>query len=425
MTTIAIIGSKGIPARYGGFETLAENLVRHLGKDYDFIVYCSAAAYPERAPEFMGAELKYLPLDANGAQSIPYDIWSMIDASRRADVLLILGVSGCIFLPILRLFCRGKIVVNLDGMDWKRPKWGRFARSFLKISETVAARFADQLVADNDAIHDYIREYYGKDSHLVEYGGDNANSDLPRRSANGLSVVALHKHDKATPAEGDIVDTGFDKYAIAVCRIEPENNIHIILEAFKRADTLPLVFLGNWNYSDYGRQLREQYGDEPKLLLLDPIFEKRKLFALRSNASLYIHGHSSGGTNPSLVESMSLGLPVMAFDVVFNRATTENQSLYFNDVDSLVAALRSLGGLDLPANATRMRELAKRRYSWATIVNKYTELFGLVADSAASAPSNVESFPAQDDKTAADTAQLSGVLKKQKKPAAPKSAQVP
>ena len=372
MTTIAIIGSKGIPASYGGFETLAENLVRHLSDKYDFIVYCSRAAYPEQQPRFLGAQLKYLPLDANGIQSIPYDIWSMVDASRKADLLLILGVSGCIFLPVLRLFCRGKIVVNLDGMDWKRPKWGWAARGFLKFSETIAARCADHLIADNDAIHDYIHEYYGKDSHLVEYGGDNACADAPRAQAEKSSVVPLRKPH----ASDDFVDTGFDKYAIAVCRIEPENNVHVILQAFTKAPTLPLVFLGNWDYSEYGRRLRRQYEGHSNLLLLDPIFDQRRLYALRNNAALYIHGHSSGGTNPSLVESMSLGLPVLAFDVVFNRSTTENLAVYFNDTTSLALALQSLDTLDLPANAKRMLDLAKRRYSWAIIANKYTELFG-------------------------------------------------
>jgi len=387
---IAIIGSKGIPARYGGFETLAENLVKHLRKQCEFIVYCSGPAYAAKPDHFMGAELKYLPLDANGAQSIPYDIWSMIHASRKADILLILGVSGCIFLPILRLFCRGKILVNLDGMDWKRPKWGRFARAFLKLSETIAAKFADQLVADNDAIHDYIWKYYGKDSFLVEYGGDHANSDLPESKSSDLSVVALHKHGH----DDDLVETGFDNYAIAVCRIEPENHIHVILEAFSQATNLPLVFLGNWNYSEYGKDLRERYQAHPNLLLLDPIFEPQKLFALRSNATLYIHGHSSGGTNPSLVESMSLGLPVMAFDVVFNRANTENMALYFDSTASLVSALRDIESLDLPANAQRMRELAKRRYSWATIAAKYSRLFGISPRTAD--PAELPGHPARD-----------------------------
>lgn len=370
---IAIIGCKGIPASYGGFETLAENLVRHLNKQCDFIVYCSGPGYTEQPAEYLGAKLKYLPLDANGVQSIPYDIWSMIDASRKADVLLILGVSGCIFLPILKLFCRGKIFVNLDGMDWKRPKWGRLARKFLKFSETVAAKYADGLVADNEVIYDYIREEYGRESFLVEYGGDNARAEFSSRSEE-LSVIALHKHG----SDDELVEVEFDKYAIAVCRIEPENNVHVTLDAFAGESTLPLVFIGNWEYSEYGRKLKQRYASDRNLLLLDPIFESRKLYALRSNASLYVHGHSSGGTNPALVESMSLGLPVVAFDVIFNRATTENKAVYFDSADALKSILQNLDEHDLKANASRMYELAERRYSWKIITAKYAALCGIV-----------------------------------------------
>lgn len=372
MSKIAIIGCKGIPASYGGFETLAENLVRSLSKQFDFIVYCSGPGYEKQPPTYLGAELKYLPLDANGVQSIPYDIWSMIDASRKADVLLILGVSGCIFLPVLKLFCKGRIFVNLDGMDWKRPKWGKLARSFLKLSEAVAARFADGLVADNEAIHDYIQEEYGKSSYLVEYGGDNARPVATKSKSSDLSVIAMHKHGE----DENLIDTGFDDYAVAVCRIEPENNIHMTLEAFAASDSKPLVFIGNWDYSDYGRELRQRYADNPRMLLLDPVFEPRRLYALRNNASLYVHGHSSGGTNPSLVESMSLGLPVIAFDVVFNRATTEDKAAYFDSAESLSGLLTALSDDELQANAERMRELAERRYSWKVITTKYASLFG-------------------------------------------------
>jgi len=373
LTTVAIIGCKGIPGNYGGFETLAENLVLNLSTQCDFVVYCSRPGYTEHPEEYNGAKLRYLPLDANGVQSIPYDIWSMIDASRKADVLLILGVSGCIFLPILRLFCRGKIFVNLDGMDWKRPKWGWLARKFLKFSEAVAAKFAHGLVADNEVIRDYIREEYGRDSSLVEYGGDNARAKFSTSRNAELSVVSMHKHG----ADEDIVETGFDQYAIAVCRIEPENNVHMTLEAFAGNASIPLVFIGNWDNNEYGSKLKNRYAADPNILLLDPIFEPGKLYALRSNASLYVHGHSSGGTNPSLVESMSLGLPVIAYDVVFNRATTENKAVYFSSAESLCEVLDNLEQNDLQENAARMRELADRRYSWNIVTAKYASMLKL------------------------------------------------
>ena len=235
MTTVAIIGSKGIPARYGGFETLAESLVKHLTGKHEFIVYCSAPAYSSHRSGYLGASLVYLPLNANGVQSIPYDIWSMIDASRKADVLLVLGVSGCIFLPILKLFSKKAVIVHLDGIDWQRRKWGWLARNFLRLSESIAARFADKLIADNTGIQEYIYKHHGKDSEFIAYGGDNAVSDLPVKPDNNLSVVSLHK--TADDSGESVVAPDVGEYVVAVCRIEPENNIHLILDAFSQLES--------------------------------------------------------------------------------------------------------------------------------------------------------------------------------------------
>ena len=121
---IAVIGTVGLPANYGGFESFTEFLVKQLKREFDFTVYCSSCAYPKKHAEYGEVHLKYLPLNANGAQSIPYDIWSILDALRYADTLLVLGVSGCAMLPHLRQCgCRRRIVVNIDGLEWRRAKW--------------------------------------------------------------------------------------------------------------------------------------------------------------------------------------------------------------------------------------------------------------------------------------------------------------
>ena len=131
MLKIAIIGTAGLPAKYGGFETLAEYLTKELNQRHLFMVYCSSNMYSRKLSQYNGSNLKYIPLNANGAQSILYDIVSMIHALFFADVILILGVSGCIFLPVLRLLFRKKIIVNIDGLEWQRDKWSRFGKSFL------------------------------------------------------------------------------------------------------------------------------------------------------------------------------------------------------------------------------------------------------------------------------------------------------
>jgi hypothetical protein len=172
ITNISIIGTTGIPARYGGFETLAENLVRNRISNIQYTVFCSAKMYQKQQNEYFGAKLIYINLKANGISSILYDLISMI-LSLHADAMLILGVSGSLFLPIIRLLYRGKIIVNIDGIEWKRTKWNRLARFILRISEKTAVRFSDVLIGDNQGIIDYLTKEYNKDAVLIEYGADH------------------------------------------------------------------------------------------------------------------------------------------------------------------------------------------------------------------------------------------------------------
>ena len=143
MKKISIIGTVGIPAKYGGFETLTEYLTKNLHNSYELTVFCSGKSYSEKLDRYNGAKLEYINLHANGVQSIPYDIISIFKSLRFADTLLILGVSGCIVLPFVRLFSKKRIVVNIDGLEYKRDKWGKGAKRFLKFSEKIAAKHAE------------------------------------------------------------------------------------------------------------------------------------------------------------------------------------------------------------------------------------------------------------------------------------------
>ena len=178
MKKVAIIGIVGLPANYGGFERFAEQLVQRLWDRFDLTVYCSKQAFRERPGHYGKTHLKYLPLKANGMQSIPYDMWAILDSLRFADTLLILGVGGCTLLPLLRLFgCRKKVVVNIDGIEWKRAKWSGPARAYLRFAEKCAVRCADSVVGDNQVIVDYVTSTYGRDCELIEYGADNRKAD--------------------------------------------------------------------------------------------------------------------------------------------------------------------------------------------------------------------------------------------------------
>lgn len=353
---VSVIGSVGVPARYGGFETLVENLTiqaPQMAGEIALTIYCSARTYPERTPAFHGARLRYVPLNANGAQSIPYDIWSLASAVfSRADVVLVLGVSGALAIPLFRILGSSRIVTNVDGIEWKREKWKGLSRWILRVSERAAAKYSHAVIADNDHIAAHIRESYGVVCKTIPYGGDHAL--LPQEATTGF---------------GDLPDG----YGLTICRIEPENNIRMIVEAFALARA-PLVMIGNWNASAYGQHIREEFGHLPQLRLLDSIYDLSILKALRNRARFYVHGHSAGGTNPSLIEAMHFHRDILAFDCGFNRATTENCALYFQDSAGLEALLSALNPGKAAISEGVMKEIAERRYTWAVVARQYYDL---------------------------------------------------
>ena len=363
---IYIIGTVGVPACYGGFESLVENLLNYAHENVQYTVFCSARTYKKQLDTYKGAKLIYLDYNANGKDSILYDYKSMKIAIReKADIMLILGVSGCIFLPKIRRQFKGKIITNIDGLEWKRGKWKFYAKWLLKFSEKLAVKFSDIIIGDNKGITDYVNEEYKsivakKQVELIAYGGDHV-----------LEVIDDSLYKKYPFCK--------NHYACTVCRIEPENNVDVILEAFSRIqDTSEifakqLVVVGNWQKSEYGKNLKEKYSGVENIHLLNPIYEPHEIDWIRSNAALYIHGHSAGGTNPSLVEAMNFGLPILAFDCVYNRATTEDKCLYWKNAGDIMKLNKNSATFVKIAEA--MKETGIRLYSWKSIAQKYNALY--------------------------------------------------
>jgi glycosyltransferase involved in cell wall biosynthesis len=362
---IAIIGTVGIPAKHGGFETLAEQLVKQLGDQYDMTVYCSKKKYSrkERVKSFSNAKLKYLPFRADGAQSILYDSLAIWKALFYADVLLILGVAGAWMLPFIKFFTNKKVIISIDGIQWKKDNLNPIARWYLKWAEKIAIKYSNADISDNESVQDYTAMRYGTLSNIIEYGASHTSSVKPGA------------------ADKEIYPFLAKPYAFNVCRIEPENNIHMILEAFSAMEKYILVIVGNWNNSHYGAALRKQYGSFENIIMMDPVYDQHQLDLIRSNAYLYIHGHSAGGTNPSLVEAMYLGLPIITFDVSFNRTTTENKAFYFNSAATLIKIIENTRIVELKEQSLLMKEVAYRRYTWAVITEKYNYLFHRVIKS--------------------------------------------
>tara|TARA_R110000868_G_scaffold82956_11_gene234168 strand:+ start:797 stop:1879 length:1083 start_codon:yes stop_codon:yes gene_type:complete len=353
---IAIIGTVGIPAKYGGFETLADYLVQNLSNEYEFSVYCCKNNYKERPSIYNGAKLIYLPINANGKSSVFYDTFSIIHSLFYADTILILGVSAAFTIPFVKFFTKKKIITNIDGLEWKRDKWGRLAKKYLKWQESIAVKNSHNVIVDNKGIENYVTLNYNISSDLIAYGGDH---------------VFYKKLEKET-----ILKYGLpNQYAFKVCRIEPENNIHLILAAFSRNFKYNLVFIGNWNSSQYGQNLKTKYKDFDNILLLDPIYNQNVLNEIRSNCYIYIHGHSAGGTNPSLVEAMCLGLPILAFDVNYNRFTMNNMGYYFSTEENLFGLLKNLKKDEIIILGNHLKKYATSNYTWSAIANQYSRIF--------------------------------------------------
>ena len=352
---IAIISIQGVPAQYGGFESLVENLIgEHKSPNVHYTVFCSSKDMPQKLETYKGATLKYIPLHANGFQSIFYDAISLLRSMRGYDDILILGISTPI-LWVYKKLCKGKIIVNVDGLSQFRDKYSKFTQKYIALLKRNVVHYADVIVSDNKGIQDFVKEKYGKDSHLIAYGGDHVLKDMPEVQQNAIL-------DKYGLKKGE--------FAVSVCRIEPENNCHMVLEGFAKSG-MKLVYIGNWNRSEYGRNLREKYKNNDNLMILDPIYDLDILYALRSNAKVYIHGHSVGGTNPSLVEAMFFGKPIIAYNVVYNRETTGNKAAYFTSANELHHALNDIS----EESGNEILKYAYENYTWKHITELYESLY--------------------------------------------------
>lgn len=356
---LALIGTNGIPALYGGAETFYENLTKALNDKYDITVYCSKNQPKEKIGDsYLGARLKYLPLSANGWQSMPYDILSILHALRHSDILYIFGTSGLLAVYLYRLFGgRKRILLNHGGLnEWEREKYSALAKR-VGIWGRSATKNMVIHVADNALYVKSLQETFGiKNVHVVRYGGDNAKKVSP--SPELISKYPFLKED----------------YYVSVSRAQIDNNLHIVLKAFSQMPEKKLVLVSNFKVSQYGVDLYEQYKGFQNIVLIPGIYDKDELNAVRGNAIAYIHSHSRCGTPPSLCEAMNLGLPIISFNAEVNHEVTQDHALFFNDAEELQKIVESSGKDELELIAEKSLKLAKSELTWEHIANQYVSL---------------------------------------------------
>lgn len=367
---LGIVGTCGIPASYGGFETLVENLVMYLARDSAEIRVIAQRGYKPINRD--GFQQIVFPFKANGKTSVLYDIISMFYFAKDSDCILVLGVSGAIALPLIRMINRNLVIItHIDGLEWSRPKWGRVAKFFLRLSERIAIHWSDTFVADNKGILLYVANHYGRHylrrAALVTYGG---NTQM--ESQKILEPLRLKCHNTSS-----LFSPGNERYFLVVGRAEKENNLAMIIEAYEEAKLWSkgyfLLLLTNAEATVHGRYLLSQYGMTPGVIFAESEYDRRKVRYIRDHASAYIHGHSAGGTNPSLVEAIHATKPIIAYDVNYNRYTTDNLALYFSEKNSLLRLMHFIVDSDVEI-ISDFAILARAEYAWSSIAARYDAL---------------------------------------------------
>lgn len=350
--TLAFIGAVGVPNNYGGFEMFLESCAPEMVKSFErVLITCDSSRYTDHSTEWQGVERMFVPIPANGASSIRHDLAAFVKVFGRADAIVVLGVSAGIFFPFFRLassLTGRKLVVNVDGVEWRRAKFSMWKRTFLYISDRLAQLCAHQIIVDNEALRPYLVAPVRKSAALIAYSGDH--------------VERRPELADTRPVEPNL---------LTICRIEPENNCHLLIEAFAEARCGSYVFIGNWNASAYGREIRAKYAGVPGLEMRDPVYDKDTLSGLRETCNLYLHGHSVGGTNPSLVEMLFYDCNILAFDCTFNRATADHAISYFTDARDLSRKIAAF----VPST-DHGRKAVRAQYTRKRISSRYT---GLIA----------------------------------------------
>ncbi len=368
---VALIGSRGIPARYGGYETLMEELsVRLLARGFRVTVYCRSHSTPRRLGRYRGVELVVLPTVRTKHLDTPvHTLLACLHAGARGyDAALLVNSANALFLPLL---AAGGIpaALHVDGIERRRRKWGPLGRAVYALSERLACILPDALITDAEVIRRHYLDLYGADSTAIAYGVDPRP---PGRTGPGAE------------APGALARLGLRerRYFLYVSRFEPENNPHQVAAAYRavRGD-LPLVMVGGAPYaSKYIASFTR--GADPRILFPGPIYgeEYRELLA---NALAYVHATEVGGTHPALVEAMGYGNCVVVNDTPENREVAGHAGLYFRaaDPETLTARLEQVRRRQVRARlAGRVAaRRAARRYSWEHVADQYAELLGNLA----------------------------------------------
>lgn len=358
-----MVGTRGVPARYGGFETAVEEIgSRLVGYGHEVTVYCRGERHPDRT--YKGMRLVHLPtVKAKAAETLIHTALSVLHAAvrrltgRGPDVVLVFNAANSPLLPMLRAL-RLPVATHVDGLEWKRTKWSGTGQRYYKAAESLAVRWSDALIADARGIQAYYRERFSARTVFIAYGAPIvAMADAQLLRAAGYEPGGYH---------------------LVVSRFEPENHVHLAVAGYRRSKAeLPLVVVGSAPYADeYTRSVHALAEGDDRIRFVGGLWDQDLLDALYAGALSYLHGHSVGGTNPSLLRAMGAGAPVLAYDVTFNREVLDETGIFWSDADGLAAEIEATEAD--PHTATDRGAAARKRaseaYVWEDVARSYERL---------------------------------------------------
>lgn len=355
--SVALVGTRGVPARYGGFETCVDEVGRRLAdRGHRVVVYCRRL--DARQPEletYAGMHLVHLPaMRKRSLETLSHTGASVRHLRRNpTDVAIVFNAANAPWLPVVR---RAKIPVatHVDGLEWRRAKWGPVGQRYYRSAEALSVRWSDALIADAPGIAAYYRDRFEADTEQIAYGAPLIDDRTDR-----LAELDLSRHG----------------YHLAVARFEPENHVAEIVEGYAASSArLPLVVVGSAPYSDAYTARVEALADD-RVRFLGGVWDQELLDQLYAGTAMYLHGHSVGGTNPSLLRAMGAAAPVGAFDVVFNRDVLGSDGRYFATPAAVADVVHDAEN-DLESTIRRGRSLRERAeaYTWEDVTDRYERL---------------------------------------------------
>jgi len=357
---IAILGTRGIPASYGGFETFAEHLsTRLVRRGHDVTVYCRAHYVSPRQLEFHGVKLKVLPtIRHKYFDTVVHTFLSAVHAvSQRYDAALICNCANAPFSPILRL-AGTPVAINVDGLEHKRKKWGWLGRRYYRLAEYLSTLLPTEMVTDAQVIQDYYLARHNAPSTMIAYG-----SEVERRPDRELV-----RKWRVEP----------NRYVLYVSRLEPENNAHLVIEAFKKVRTAyRLLIVGDAPYAEqYINSLKASARGDKRIIFTGFVFGQ-DYRALQQNAYCYVHATEVGGTHPALLEAMGYGNCVLTLATPENIEVVGDAGVPYIDEFDLAEKLQRVlrDGSLVQAYRNRAQQRVQKFYDWETVVEQYEQLF--------------------------------------------------